>query len=197
MKRFALSLLMLMLFVVSCLDKDHYEEEQGNRFFIYKNTIPYYFYDSTGNSMIVFNNGATYPLSYVGSSLPSNIQIEAATNTYQFLSNYDGVGIDSLGCPFWYSYNKGCYDSTHFSYYVYTPYLRDTIDIEYKFDTVSTYDVIISLHKLTYNGVVIRAYEYDSTKLITSDHVDVFKYKDRTVVKPVYKENGANTTTTK
>ena len=194
MKRFALPILsLLLLFVASCLENDHYEAEQGSRYFIYKNTIPYYFYDSTGNSIITFNNWNTYPLSYVG-SLPSKIEIEAATSTNQFLSNYDGVGIDTAGRIYWYSYNKGCYDSTHFTYNVRTPYLHDTIDIEYKFDTVSTYDLIIYVHKLTYNGVVIRAYEEDSTKLITADHVDVFKYKDKTVVKPVYKEK---TTTTK
>lgn len=196
MKRFALPILLILLFGVSCIDKyDNHESDQGNRYFIYKNTIPYYFYDSTGNSMIIFNNATTYPLSYVG-SLP-NIQLEAATDKIQFLSNYDGVGIDSVGRPYWFSYNKGCYDSTHFSYNVHTPYLHDTIDIEYKYDTVSTYDIIIYVHKLTYNGVVIRANEDDTTKLITSDHVDVFKYKDKTVVKPVYKENAPEATTAK
>ncbi|MBO4243780.1 MAG: hypothetical protein J5882_01820 [Bacteroidales bacterium] len=195
MKKFLLPTLLFGLIMSACSDKFDNSSDDANRYFIYSNTIPYYFYDSTGNLMIDFNKSATYPISYV-EEMP-DISLRSATSNNLFLSNYDGIGKDSDGKTYWYSYNKGCYDSTHFRYFVHTPYLLDTIDIEYKYDTLDTYDILIYVHKLTYNGVVIRAYEEDTTKLITSDRVNVFKYKDKTVVQPVYKEKETEEATTK
>ncbi|MBO4372896.1 MAG: hypothetical protein J5826_08205 [Bacteroidales bacterium] len=186
MKRVPLLLVALFLFVCACSDKFDNNSSDDNRYFIYKNTTPYYFYDSTGAEMIKFGNKNTYPLSYVTNDI--EITLQYATYNHQLLSNWDGIAIDTAGKTCWYSYNKGCYDSTHFRYYVHTPYLEDTIDIEYLFDTINVNNIMIYVHKFTYNGVVINAYEEDSTKHIASDHIDVFKYKDKTVVKPVYKE---------
>lgn len=195
MKKFLLPTLLIVLISSACSDKfDNYNNDES-RFFFYSNTIPYYFYDSTGNSMIDFNNMNTYPLSYT-KTVPI-ISVQSYTDNNLFLNNYDGIGKDSDGNTYWYSYNKGCYDSTHFRYYVDTPYLNDTIDIEYKFDTITDYNILVYVHKFTYNGVVIRANEDDDSKLITSERVNVFKYKDKTVVQPVYKEKETEEATTK
>ena len=136
--------------------------------------------------MIKFGDKTTYPISYITTF--TDISLQYATYNQQFFSNWDGIAIDTAGKTCWYSYNKGCYDSTHFRYFVSTPLLDDTIDIEYFYDTINVNDIMIYVQKLTYNGVIINAYEEDSTKHIASDHIDVFKYKDKTVVKPVYKE---------
>lgn len=189
MKKSILPLLTIIVFFCgACADKfDHNGNSEENRYFISRNTIPYYFYDSLGNSIIKYLDRTTYPLSYVD-SMPDMITIEASNQSAMFFSNYDGIGMDTSGKAFWFSFNKGCYDSTNFQYYVRTPYLHDTINIEYIYDTLDIYKVMIYIHKLTYNGVLICGYEEDTAKSITSDHVDVFKYKDSTVVKPVYKQ---------
>lgn len=186
MKRVPLLLVALFLCICACSDKFDNNTSDDNRFFIYKNTTPYYFYDSTGAEMIKFGDKTTYPISYITTF--TDITLQYATYNQQFFSNWDGIAIDTTGKTCWYSYNKGCYDSTHFRYFVSTPLLDDTIDIEYLYDTINVNNIMIYVHKLTYNGVIINAYEEDSTKHIVSDHIDVFKYKDSTVVKPVYKE---------
>lgn len=188
MKKFLLPTLVAALMMSACSDKFDSSYDEANRYFIYSNTIPYYFYDSTGNAMVQFDNQATYPISYV--ELVPEVTVTSSKSNNRTLSNYDGIGKDTTGKVFWYSYNKGCYDSTHFRYFVNhpVPYQKDTIDVEYKYDTIDVYNILVYVDKLTYNGVVIRANEYDSTKLITSERVDVFKYKNKTEVKPVYKE---------
>lgn len=186
MKKFLAVLLLTLTIVSSCLD-GHFDKEDENRYFMYRNTIPYYFYDADSVSLIDIHDSYSYPLSYVGDYLPE-VKIYSQDANGLFLTNYDGIGVDSTGKYFWYCYNKGCYDSTHFSYNVRARYNHDQIDVQYLFDTLDQYNVTIYLHKLTYNGVIIRAYEEDSTKFISADHVDVYKYKDSTVVKPFFKE---------
>ena len=189
MKRIILQLLTIIaLFCAACADKfDNNGNAEESRYFISRNTIPYYFYDSTGSPIIKYFDRTTYPLSYVD-SMPDIITIEEANQSAMLFSNYDGIGMDTSGKAFWFCFNKGCYDSTKFQYFVRTQYLHDTINVEYIYDTIDIYRVMIYVHKLTYNGVLICGYEEDSTKRITSDHVDVFKYNDSTVVKPVYKQ---------
>ncbi|MBP5369528.1 MAG: hypothetical protein J6Z01_13865 [Bacteroidales bacterium] len=189
MKRIILQLITIIaLFCAACADKfDNNRNTEESRYFISRNTIPYYFYDSTGSPIIKYFDRTTYPLSYVD-SMPDIITIEEANQSAMLFSNYDGIGMDTSGKAFWFCFNKGCYDSTKFQYFVRTQYLHDTINVEYIYDTIDIYRVMIYVHKLTYNGVLICGYEEDSTKRITSDHVDVFKYNDSTVVKPVYKQ---------
>lgn len=189
MKRIILQLITIIaLFCAACADKfDNNRNTEESRYFISRNTIPYYFYDSTGSPIIKYFDRTTYPLSYVD-SMPDIITIEEANQSAMLFSNYDGIGMDTSGKAFWFCFNKGCYDSTKFQYFVRTQYLHDTINVEYIYDTIDIYRVMIYVHKLTYNGVLICGYEEDSTKRITSDHVNVFKYNDSTVVKPVYKQ---------
>ena len=54
MKKIILPLLTIIaLFCVTCADKfDHNGNTEDNRYFIIRNTTPYYFYDSTGNPII-------------------------------------------------------------------------------------------------------------------------------------------------
>ena len=87
MKKFLLPTLVAALMMSACSDKFDSSYDEANRYFIYSNTIPYYFYDSTGNAMVQFDNQATYPISYV--ELVPEVTVTSSKSNNRTLSNYD------------------------------------------------------------------------------------------------------------
>ena len=99
MKRVPLLLVALFLCICACSDKFDNNSSDDNRFFIYKNTTPYYFYDSTGAEMIKFGDKTTYPISYITTF--TDVTLQYATYNQQFFSNWDGIAIDTTGKTCW------------------------------------------------------------------------------------------------
>ncbi len=165
----------------SCLDKIDKNEEETTNFFAYHYVIPCYFYDSLGNNLIDIKDYQTYPISYVKDySIPS---VTNYTLKGFILSNYDGIDYDNNGDCYWYSFIKGCYDSTSFQYFVKTKYLTDTINVKFIYDTIQ--DAInFSVKELKYNGVTIMANQEDTINFYSAHHVNIIKYPNKTIVNP-------------